>query len=393
MKVYSLSKVWMFVVLLLCAVFFLIGAGLLFFISVPGIVQHPDAFKDWFLLFIGLIILVFTGYTTIESIKGKFVIENDKVYQVSALFIRELYLSEVKGYRVDDKYIYVEPISTDKKGLKISKYFGDTDDLLSWLSHNYKDLDLIEREEQYKNLLDEAEYGDTAEERLQKLQTAKKVAIAVNIIGGLIAMCLLVLPGSGKFLIVLSIIAPLVFVLILRSFNGLIVLIKKKNSPHPTLIIGLFAVMIFLFVTCFKDYRILEHQGIWQPAILVALLFLALLILGNKAFKLRSASDIFIMAMVMGVAFAYGYGSVVSVNCAYDTSISHPYQAEVLDKHITHGKSTNYYLTIAPWGNQKKPDKISVSRVMYNWVNLGDHVAISQYDGLLKIPWYTVTAK
>jgi hypothetical protein len=89
--------------------------------------------------------------------------------------------------------------------------------------------------------------------------------------------------------------------------------------------------------------------------------------------------------------FGYGYGAVVTLNCMYDKSEPKTFNATILDKRISSGKSTTYYLELTPWGQQKEIDEVSVSKDLYNNLNKNDKVNIYYMQGKFDIPWFEVT--
>lgn len=388
MQVYSLAKGWLYFALFFCAIIFL-GAGYLFlFIAIPAFAGGQPLGKDWFLLVLSLVMLTGIVYLVAGILKGKFVIDHEKVYLVSATKVRALYFSEIKGYRLDDKYVHIEPFSTEKKKLNITRYYKGIDEIIAWLKDNYSDLDLVEKEEKQQQILNDTTYGQTPEERERKFKSAKTVSKVINGIGIAIALCVIIGSEFEKYVIAVAIAAPVIFILVLRSYKGLIRIEQKKNSPYPSVIWGLLSVVISLFIVA-VGHHILSHDGVWQPSILAALAIFALLSLGNKEFRMNTVLGFLGLIVTAGIAFGYTYSSYVAVNCIYDDTEPQQYQAQVLDRRISRGKSTSYYLTLSAWGKQES-NEISVSRATYESVNPSGQVYIYQYNGKLGLPWFVI---
>ncbi len=393
MKVYALSKGWLIFIVVSCGLLFFGSAYFLIFVNVPELIQNPSKTANWYLGAGALILAGLMLYCLLEAFKGKFVIEQDRIYLVGTISTRELLLTEIKGYRVDDKYINIEPVPADRKKIKITRYFGDSDGIIRWLNGNYRDLDILEKEEQHRQILDDVEYGMTTGERAQRLESAKMMSKILNVIGVVIAVCLIFITQLDQYTVALAVVAPFIFVLILRSYKGLIRVDQKKNSPYPTILYGLFGIILCLLIKCFREFQFLDYSGVWNLAITAAALLFVLLVVGNKEFKLKSVSGFFGLLVVAFIMFLYGFSSVLVVNCVYDRSIGHQYPASVLDKRVSRGKSTTYYLTLSPWGKQKNADEISVSGTMYNQVEVSDQVFVYLYAGKLNIPWFVVSAQ
>lgn len=88
--------------------------------------------------------------------------------------------------------------------------------------------------------------------------------------------------------------------------------------------------------------------------------------------------------------FGFSFGTIVFINCWYDKSAPDYYNAEVLGKRISSGKSTTYYIELAPWGPQKKNEEVSVNKNLYNDLEVSDGVDIYYKKGLLNIPWLII---
>lgn len=81
---------------------------------------------------------------------------------------------------------------------------------------------------------------------------------------------------------------------------------------------------------------------------------------------------------------------MINLNCALDDSKPKKFNTIVLDKRITKGKSTNYYLTVSPWNNQKEPKEENTNETDYKTIKRGDTITINFYEGKLNIPWYEI---
>lgn len=88
--------------------------------------------------------------------------------------------------------------------------------------------------------------------------------------------------------------------------------------------------------------------------------------------------------------FLYSYALVIQVNCFYDNTVSEYYAVEVLNKRISTGKHTYYYLELSPWGPKQEVDEVSMGQELYNRTEVGDEVFVYFYKGKLGIPWFVV---
>lgn len=87
---------------------------------------------------------------------------------------------------------------------------------------------------------------------------------------------------------------------------------------------------------------------------------------------------------------AYPYGLIVSVNGAFDGSEAQVFPVQVIGRWVSHGKSTAYHLSLAPWGPSLQPTDKVVSRSTYDSVARSNRVQVWLREGALGLPWYTV---
>jgi hypothetical protein len=134
-----------------------------------------------------------------------------------------------------------------------------------------------------------------------------------------------------------------------------------------------------------------DYSEIWTPSILIALTFTAVLILGNKEFQFNSAKDFLTVLSFTVFTFAYGYGTVVTLNCTFDKSKPETFHASVISKRISDGKHTSYYVELTSWGKRKEIEEVSVSKDQYERLEKKDKVRIYFMKGKFDIPWFVVS--
>jgi hypothetical protein len=97
------------------------------------------------------------------------------------------------------------------------------------------------------------------------------------------------------------------------------------------------------------------------------------------------------MIIVIGlIGAALGYGAPGMIDTRFDAAQPQQFRATVSSMHVSHGKSTSYYLSLTPWGPRTEPSDVSVSSSLYNQVNPGDQVCVALHGGALAVPWFTV---
>lgn len=391
MKEYKISKGWG-IVIYITATLIITGLIALFgwILIMPFVTGSEIDMKTiWIFGPISLGMIVVMVVVLLDTIKGKFVIDYDKVFIVSTFSNRQLMFNEIKGYRITEKYIFIESNNAQKKKIKVSTYIEKVNEIKEWLSKNYADLDIVQANKEKEEILNNEDFGCTTVQREEKLIKAQKTAKTLNWIGGLICAWTLFL--ANEYAIIASISFPIICVIIYKYFKGLIRINERKDTAYPTIFWAIFVTSFGLCLRGLLDYNIFEYSKIWTPCSLIALTFIAVLIVGNKEFKFNQAKDYLTILGLSLFTFGYGYGTVVNLNCMYDKSEPESFSATILSKRISSGKSTTYYFELTPWGQKKKADEVSVSKVLYNKLETNNKVSIYFMKGKFDIPWFEVT--
>jgi len=384
MKEYRTAKGWAILIYIFAPL--MIGLMLLclvmpFFPETENDIS-PDAY--WILapILLGGIAL-FVG-ALLETIKGRFVIDvdNSKVYSTGAFTNRELLFSEIRGYRVVDKYIIIEPSIESKKEIKIGTHLSKSNEIIEWLSSQYPDLDVLNAILEEQEILSNEEFGWTT-------KNARKTSIILNWAGGIVGAW--VLFWTDPTAVIASIIVPLISIIALKLSRGLIRTDEVKGTAYPTIFWALFAPSLGLCLRALFDYNIFDYSNLWIPLTTITLLLIVVILLGNKEFKFKKAKDYLAILGISVFGLAYGYGTIVSLNCVYDKSEPVFYTSKIISKRISSGKSTTYYFELTPWGPQKETEEVSVSRTLYNNHEVGNQVTIYFKKGQFEIPWFVVT--
>ncbi len=391
MKEYRMAKGWRIFIYIAALLMIALFVFILLLPFLPGMNNGISSNAYWFFipLSIAMIALMIVGI--LDTIKGKFVIDKNQVSTVSTFINRALLFSEIKGYRVTDKYLFIESNNESKKRIKVSTYVAHTNEIEAWLGENFKDLDVVESNEERKEILNNEEYGFTPGEREAKLAKARKAAKILNWSGGLLAVWTFVFPTPYKYAIIASIIFPVICIIVLKYYNGLIRINERKNTAYPSIFWALLTSTMALFIRILLDYAIFDYAKIWLPVIIITLVFIAFILVGNKEFQFKKANN---YVTILGLLFymsGYSYGALVAVNCLFDKSEPEIFNAKVLSKRVSTGKYTSYNLEITPWGPQKEVDEVQVSKPFYEQLETDDEVNIYFMKGKFNIAWYEVT--
>ncbi|WP_299988634.1 hypothetical protein [uncultured Pontibacter sp.] len=370
-------------------VFILLG---LFCLYVPFMVGQANPLPLVIILWpMAIGFIVFLSIGLLDTIKGRIIVHEDRIQVIKTLSDRSLQFDEIKGYRIAQGYLYVESTIPDKKRLKFSSSIGNSDAFYTWLTNSFPHLDDVEIIEESQEILTNAHYGRTVEEREATFNAARKKAKVLNWTGGLACAWALFWPEPYEYAILTAIAIPLITLITIKFSDGLFRLNENKESTYPSVSLAMFAPSFALGLRGLLDFNIFEYSNVWILMSILSGILFAIFFYRNQEFNFRRAKGYVATSSIAIVLLCYSYGAVIMLNCFYDTSESQQYTATVVNKRISTGKNTSYYLELTKWGNQVKNDEVSVTEEFYNQFENGDEVTVYFQKGQFDIPWFFLT--
>lgn len=388
MKEYKIAKGWAIFIWVMAPVLI----GLFGFLAVmPFIADEIDMTLVLILtpISIGMLTLMVLGL--IDVYKGRLIIQEDRLVSIGVFKSKNLKFDEIKGYTVNEQYIFVEPNTKEKKRIKISQYIGGYNEILLWLSENYLDLNIVNEQVEEQEILNNESIGWSKENREEKLSNARKISKIINWLGGLSFAWTLFYPKPYDYAVLSAFIIPIVALIAVKLSRGLIRIDKKDGSTYPSTIFAFIFPSLGLMLRSFLDYDIFDYSNVWIKAFFVTVAFLFILLFNQKEVTFKKKQDYLTVSSLIMFLFAYGFGAVIYLNCNLDKSEPQHYTATILDKRISTGKHTSYYLKLTAWGQQKEIDEVSVEKGLYNRVEIDSEINIYFRNGKLEIPWFIVT--
>lgn len=164
----------------------------------------------------------------------------------------------------------------------------------------------------------------------------------------------------------------------------LYVTFKKKADPRVDLGFVLLVAgggLTFLI----SDLEFVSMQPLLYLIIPVALVYLAAFFSTIRKNSTNITAAIIVMLLAGG---SYSFGLAIAADSLLDHSKASTYIVPVTGKHSSHGRSTTYYLNLAPWGPVDHPNNISVAATMYRETSIGDQICLGLHPGQLHAPWY-----
>lgn len=363
--------------------------GLFGFLGMMPFLSDTDLWVALTLVPVSLGMITLMVFGIIDAIKGKLIISDKTITRVGVLKNKTLKIEEVKGYRQDQNYIYLFPVATGLPKIKISQFYGNKGSLNKWLFKNFRDLDEIQSEEDTTEILQNPEFGDTVDDRNQKLATAQKVSKTLNAISFAMAFWVFIWPSPYQWVIVITMILPIAAFVAIHLFKGLIRVDGKQGSGYPNLHTSIIFPSMILALRAFIDYEVLSYDNFWLKGIIIAVVSAGMLLSASNELDIKKVRHL-LTALVFGIImFCYSYGALIHINCFYDDGNPLVHSKKVLSKRKSTGKHTRYYVEIKDWMSSDLVE-VPVDSDLYEALDIGDQIRILEKSGKLDIPWYYV---
>lgn len=141
------------------------------------------------------------------------------------------------------------------------------------------------------------------------------------------------------------------------------------------------------------DYKFYNFYSWIVPGIIGSVFTLGILFSTHRLITANYQNKIWIYVSIIFNIILYSFAGVYAINCAFDNSTPENYSTTVVDKLITHSKgrrgriTTNYILTIEPWGRYESQQTVHTTNDYYDSVSKGEEINITLNKGLLGIPF------
>lgn len=390
MKEYKMAKGWAIFIYIFAPVLIGVFAMPILMYFIPSWRNGETAQFFAFAIPISLIMMAVMVAAVVDAATGKLTISEEDIRIKHVFLKRQLQVSDIKGFRIDDKYTHLEPKVKTQKRIKISNYFAKREEWTGWIVDHFPDLDDQEAEESFQEVLQDNNFGFTEQERLEQFDKVKRITTILNWAGGIAAAWAFFWPQPYEIAILVVATIPILALVALKLYRGLIRIDEKKNSAFPSVFAALFFPAMVLMLRALMDYNIFEHKQVWVLLVPIGIGLAALMLIGQNEFDWQKRRDIFSAMVLVILAFVYAYGLVISTNCTFDYRSAASFESQILNKSISRSKSTSYYLELAPWGPQPEVNDAEVDRETYEQLEVGDAVEVLFLKGRWGIPWYVV---
>ena len=374
------------------------------FVFLGLILGAPSLFGIWFfatgrgetaprasilLVALCLVFLLLGAYLILAMLKSKIILTTDAIELHDPFTTKHMLRSQIAGWRVlPTQYIStleLLPRDPHAKKIKFALTIKLDEQFQAWLA-TLPNLDEQERSESFAHLEAQLDPSLTNDQREELLVNAVKFSKFLTWATWLAALWGWFYPRPYSLVIlILSAVPPIAIFAGLRA-KGVYQFDGKRNDVRPSLAVPVITPGLVLGLRAISDLSFLHWQQLLSP---IAVVTLAMTVLITAADP-KSGKQRWLILATLLLAVAYGGGVTAMADTLLDRSAPQVFQAEVLHKHISSGRSTTWYLRLAPWGPQDQAADVSVSRSLYSSVQPGQIVCSYLYPGTLKIPWFHV---
>lgn len=382
---YRIAKGWRIFIYIFAPVLIAAFLSTIFFIFTA---DHVNLFIAPFLAVVALVMTCLFAYGLIDTIQSRFIIGSDHVTYINPLATRTLKFEDILGYKIEHNGIYIIPKNRQHKKIKTSTYLEKADQITAWLASTFTDLNKQEFADQKKSILNDDTLGISQQAREHRLAEARRIAKMVNAAGFVLFLWITFYPVFYTVALSMGIAYPIVIIILLYKYRGLLKVDERPNSASPSVATGFIMAGLSLSLRALFDYNVLEFTKLWIATGTLAALIIILILIANNIPKFRSIHDYLAALALILLAYAYSFGAYTISNCLFDTSVPIYYQTKILQKEISKGLSTTHYIIVTSWRDGERFEKVSVSADEYNLAAIGSDIAIAEMKGLFGTPWY-----
>jgi hypothetical protein len=269
----------------------------------------------------------------------------------------------------------------------VSSAFSGKEDFEQWLE-GIPDLDQRDAQQIQQQFDQQQALGADGNPRGNSRRQAAATMIGLYIALGLTVLAVFfgspLLRAISIFLLLLF---PLLAALLIYSAPLLFTLFKRKPDPRSDLTLAVLGPLLALVLSySFASTPAHIVQPFSLAYLYVGLFAFYAVLLGPIAWKGPTPGRTLFALLAFGAL--YSVFAVNAVDTAPDRSPPTGFQTVVFRKYVTYGRSTHYYLRLAPWGPVTDTPSVQVSRHLYHAVKTGDTVCVEEHPGILNAPWY-----
>lgn len=135
-----------------------------------------------------------------------------------------------------------------------------------------------------------------------------------------------------------------------------------------------------------------DTRQLWMDSMYWGVVVVAILVAGTLFLLGRTARTHLVLIELIFVGFlgatSTAFSELRDINMELDESTAENYEVKVTGKRVSRSRrSTNYYIYVVDWNNEKPRKSIKVSRWFYNSVPEKSYLLVKQKQGYLQYRW------
>ncbi|MFZ6653912.1 hypothetical protein [Undibacterium sp. TJN19] len=221
---------------------------------------------------------------------------------------------------------------------------------------------------------------------MQRLNS-QQVAKLWNFIAGAISAWMLLYPTPYNLLLLALLPMPCVALLLMQRYKDEFQIDGQWNDFGGNLTLLILLPAGVLFIRSQTDVNLLDHTMLVGMALACSLIFVAIVIrVYEEAYKPM------VLFLCLVLSFLHGFGALALINARFDPFAIQSYNVNIESRRVSHGKSTAYYLQLAPWGPTPTSEEVRVRSTVFNDLASSNTTCVTLHKGLLNMPWFVVGA-
>ena len=334
----------------------------------------------------GALALVFL-YGLAEVLKGRIIIDNQRIIQVTSYNTVSLAFEEIKGYQVSRNYLRLLPADIRKPTIRISLLTEQLDEIFDWVADYYPNLN--DAPAAGNPVTEPAPFAEPTKAYFQ-LAEAYQTAQLLNRASWVVAAGLLFYPKPYTILVTAGLLLPLAAIAAQWVYAGLLQPDEPDNSKTPSLGVALIVPAVGLFVRMMLDAELVRTAPIQPWAYSIGGGFAVLLLVACRKQLVGKQGDAGQAIIIFTAALLYGYSAPVAYNVAFDTSQPTHHTSVVLSKYLNSDELPGFTARVQAWGPFPQPVAVHVGRAHYRQLTAGTRIRIRLMQGRLGLPWFVV---
>ena len=315
----------------------------------------------------------------------------DKIKRVSILRKTELPINQIQGFRAgtfhNSTVLIIYPKNPGDAEIKIRDLGGSKKDLEKWIRQNLTDLNAADYQADMDSIKQDKSLGDTQEQRMALVQRAQIASKVLNSFAIVLSLWGIYFPYPQRLLFPVLLILPVISLGLVYYFRGALkFFVQRTKGAYSSIAIAFLFPVYVMTIRTSSEFNILKWEGFWFQFFLLTLVFIVMALYLVSEIKQKKY---LILLFVIGCA-AYSYAAIISLNCILDTSVPRTYKAQIMNKRISSGRNTKYYITLSPWELKNEVSGIKVEQDVYDRHNTKENVDVITRKGRFDIPWFYI---